>query len=187
MPKINLANKLTLTRLFILPIIIILLYNNNNLSKLISVILFLLIVIGDKIDGIVARKFKNTTKFGSFLDSITDKLITSFMFIVLFDFKLVPLWAVLLIIARDVATESLRSINFKSGVPKRSKFSIYKTGLQHVTILFGLIIIYILDSGFNLKFFNQNYNLVMILLVYATIFFAYYSFIEVLFKDKNTA
>ncbi|MFH0868009.1 MAG: CDP-alcohol phosphatidyltransferase family protein [Candidatus Woesearchaeota archaeon] len=187
MPKINLANKITLIRLSILPFIILLLYIGDTLGKLVSIILFLLIIIGDKIDGIVARKLNKATKFGSFLDSIADKLITSLMFIVLFDFRLVPLWAVLLFITRDLTTESVRSINFTSGVlPKRSKFSIYKTGLQNITILFGLIVIYVLDSDINSKLVNQNYNLIMSILIYVTLFFAYYSFIEVLYKNRKT-
>jgi len=181
----NLANRVTLARLLILPFIIFLLYTGNNLSKLFSVILFLLIMVGDKVDGIVARKLGKTTKFGKFLDSIIDKFITSLMFLVLHDFGLVPLWAVLLIVIRDVATESVRNIRFKNeAMPKRSKFSIYKTGLQYMTILFGLIVVYMSDSNINLIFFDQTYPLIMGTLVYMTIFFGYYSFIEMLLRDR---
>jgi CDP-diacylglycerol---glycerol-3-phosphate 3-phosphatidyltransferase len=181
----NLANKITIARLLILPFIILLLYTGNSLSKLFSIILFIFIMVGDKIDGMVARKMGKATKFGSFLDSITDKLITSLMFLVLYDFGLVPLWAVFLIIIRDVATESVRVIKFKSEVmPKRSKFSIFKTGLQYVTILFGLIVVYMSNSNTNLIFFDQTYRLIMMALIYLTIFLAYYSFIEMLLRKK---
>jgi len=181
----NLANKITLTRLLFLPFVIIFLYM-DNIGRLISILLFVLIMIGDKLDGIVARKFNMTTEFGNFFDGLSDKVITSLMFIILLDIAIVPLWAVLLIIARDVATESVRSLNMLAGIkPKRSIFSKYKTGMQDITILFALWMNYAATSRINLPVIDDYYPFILNTLIYVTLFFAYYSFIQLLYSNRK--
>ncbi|MBU0616006.1 MAG: CDP-alcohol phosphatidyltransferase family protein [Nanoarchaeota archaeon] len=181
----NLANKITMSRLLILPFVIIFLYM-DNFGRLISLALFILIMIGDKVDGMVARKLGVTSDFGNFFDGLADKVITSLMFIILLDLKLVPLWAVLLIIARDVSTESIRSLNMSAGIkPKRSLFSKFKTGMQDITILFALWINFSLSSNFTLPYIHEYNEIILNTLIYVTVFFAYYSLIQVIYSSRK--
>lgn len=82
----NWANLITFLRLILLPIILVLLLNNTPLSSFISLLLFLLIILSDLLDGYVARRQHVISKFGSFLDPISDKLIV-YALLLLFSVK----------------------------------------------------------------------------------------------------
>ena len=70
-----LANLITLLRIVLLPVIIYLVYQNKAFSSLLAVILFFMIILSDVFDGYIARRRHEITKFGSFLDPVSDKII----------------------------------------------------------------------------------------------------------------
>jgi len=82
----NIANRLTISRIFLIPLyFIFLLYSfpDNHLFTVLSFILLLVIALGDALDGFLARKFKQVTKLGTILDPIADKLAITISFIIL--------------------------------------------------------------------------------------------------------
>lgn len=119
--KLNLPNKLTVLRLFLIPfcmaVIIYPVFPGEVLWRLIAAGLFGLTAFTDMLDGAIARKYRLITDFGKFLDPLADKLlIFGAMLAVMVRFsdeKLfisVFVWAVLIVILRETAVTSLRMI-----------------------------------------------------------------------------
>ena len=114
---ITLANKITFARIFNVPIFILLLLyyknsvkldNPNELFRYFGIIVFLLTISLDVIDGYLARKKNETTKLGSILDPIADKSLLISAFILFSGNSIgttcshLPVWFVLLVISRDI-------------------------------------------------------------------------------------
>ncbi|RUM61227.1 MAG: CDP-diacylglycerol--glycerol-3-phosphate 3-phosphatidyltransferase [Persephonella sp.] len=98
----NIANILTLVRIFLVPLFIISLGYNK---PILALIIFTIAGITDALDGFIARRFKQETTLGKVLDPIADKslLISSFIFI--YNSKLdvkFPYWFVIIAISRDI-------------------------------------------------------------------------------------
>lgn len=102
----TLANKITIFRIFLIPVFIILLvygYQRDNLVfQQISIWIFLVCAITDAIDGMIARRFKQKTELGSFLDPLADKLLLTTAFFLLAYFGKISLGVVIVVISRDV-------------------------------------------------------------------------------------
>ena len=64
----------------------------------------------DFLDGFLARRNKQVTRLGKLLDPAADKILTSAAFISLVELGLAPAWMVVVIIAREFAVSSLRSL-----------------------------------------------------------------------------
>ncbi|HJW28413.1 MAG TPA: CDP-diacylglycerol--glycerol-3-phosphate 3-phosphatidyltransferase, partial [Saprospiraceae bacterium] len=75
---------------------------------LMSGIVFLLASITDWYDGYFARKYKLVSRFGSFLDPLADKILTSIAFIAFAAIGLIPAWTAGVIIGRDIIMTILR-------------------------------------------------------------------------------
>jgi CDP-diacylglycerol--glycerol-3-phosphate 3-phosphatidyltransferase len=105
-------NLLSLSRLLLLPFIIYFLYQESILisififhvsisGKILSLILMLLCVLSDGLDGVVARKMGMVTDLGKILDHLTDKILTVAIILTLVPLRNFPMWAAGLIIFRD--------------------------------------------------------------------------------------
>lgn len=81
--KLNLANWLTLFRIAAIPIVVICFYSPLEHARPIAAILFGLAAITDMLDGWVARRFGQTSKFGEFLDPVADKLMVAIVLVML--------------------------------------------------------------------------------------------------------
>ncbi len=123
-------NGLTISRILIgLPIIFSLKNGNND----IFVLLILIAGITDFLDGYFARKYDYQTAFGAKLDPLADKILLLGPMIWLVHEKLVPLWAIWLIISRELLITSWRS-DKTSGGPASIQGK-YKTTLQFTSII----------------------------------------------------
>ncbi len=107
----NLANRITLTRIFFVPVFIAtLLYYSPERAYLrhVSSIIFLLACLSDALDGYWARKRNETTELGSYIDPIADKLLllSGFLCLSLMTHlpheMHIPAWVTIPIISRDV-------------------------------------------------------------------------------------
>lgn len=118
----NLPNKITLSRVCLIPIFIILLsvpfdwgsWNIGNtdlpVSHFAAALLFIVAAGTDWLDGYYARKYNLVTNFGKFLDPLADKLLVSSALILLVELGLAPAWVVILIISREFAVTGLRLV-----------------------------------------------------------------------------
>ena len=95
------ANLLTASRLFLIPVIIHLILTGQSVAALIA---FAVAALTDLLDGAVARRLDEVTELGRILDPLTDRLLISSMVIALFlrDGLGPPLWALLVLVGRDI-------------------------------------------------------------------------------------
>lgn len=116
----NLPNKITLSRIFLIPLFMVVMivpfeWGNVHLlgtdlpvTHLIGALIFILASTTDWIDGHIARKYNMVTNMGKFLDPLADKLLVSAAFIVLVQFHYAASWIVIVIISREFAVTGLR-------------------------------------------------------------------------------
>ena len=163
--KMNLPNRITLIRVFLLPLIVIvpllaqinpetnflnkdIIINgvieagrfNITWSNIIILIIFIGASITDAIDGHIARSRNLVTDFGKFLDPLADKLLVTCAMLVLMEEGRLWGWVVALILAREFAITGLRSVAAANGtVIAASKYGKLKTITQMVMIIVLLV------------------------------------------------
>lgn len=95
----NLANRITLIRIILIPIFIVLLIQGHNPWP---AVIFTFTIVTDALDGFIARWKKQKTALGAFLDPLADKLLMFSSFLALTYLKIIPLWIFVVILSRDI-------------------------------------------------------------------------------------
>lgn len=120
----NLPNSLTVTRIFLVPLLVVVLLTKVKgelilgLPKdIVGAIIFALASLTDWADGYLARRRKQITPLGQVIDPLADKLLTSAALISLVQLDLAQSWIVAVIIGREFAVTTLRSLAYARGVP----------------------------------------------------------------------
>ena len=172
----NIANKLTVFRVAMIPIFIILLYLPNSYEpvnflgseipfwQFIAAGIFALAAITDYLDGHLARKYHLITVFGEFFDPMADKLLVLSAFILLSDLGKVPAWIVIIIISRELVITGLRILlaKYQGQVMAAAWPGKVKTFSQMFSIIFFLLE----DAGFVLVHIPMAKILLYICLVF---------------------
>lgn len=136
----NLANKLTLLRIFLVPVFLIFMALNTPAGIVTAIIVFILASLTDKLDGHIARSRNQITKFGKFMDPLADKLLVTSALVSLVEHGIVPTWMAMIIIAREFAVTGLRAVAASEGIViAASWWGKLKTATQMVAIIFALI------------------------------------------------
>lgn len=126
----NLANKITMSRILMLPLLLVALQRYpdwmvdkvawlglmQELGLYLALFLFLLIAATDKWDGYVARKYGLVTNLGKLLDPLADKLLIAGTLLMLVMLGLVPGWAAFIIIAREAVITAIRVAASAQGI-----------------------------------------------------------------------
>jgi CDP-diacylglycerol--glycerol-3-phosphate 3-phosphatidyltransferase len=108
--SLNLPNKLTLVRIFLVPFIIVFLIAGEKVPNYTAAAIFFAAVLTDWLDGRIARSTRQVTTLGMLLDPIADKLLISTALISLVQVGRAPAWMVVLIVGRELAITGLRTI-----------------------------------------------------------------------------
>ncbi len=111
----NLPNSLTLFRIFLVPLLVVVLLTRFPNRAYIGIAIFLAAAVTDWLDGHLARRRRQVTAFGTWLDPIADKLLVAAAFIALVEMQLAPAWMVTIIVGREVAVTGLRNIALLRG------------------------------------------------------------------------
>lgn len=93
-----LPNMITLARLFMVPIAVLFMLEE---AMALAFGIFVLAGISDGLDGYLARRFDARTRLGAWLDPLADKALLVSIFVTLGSMSLIPLWVVVLVVARD--------------------------------------------------------------------------------------
>src|SRR3954454_6233623 len=127
-------------RVVLIPFVLLFIDNFNPLRTFIASLLYLVAAAGDFLDGYLARSRGQVSMLGKFLDPLADKLIVNAVLVYMVALGRVPAWVVVVMIARDLAINGLRSVASAQGlVIAASEGGKIKTALQLVAIMMLLI------------------------------------------------
>ncbi|MBQ9513400.1 MAG: CDP-diacylglycerol--glycerol-3-phosphate 3-phosphatidyltransferase [Clostridia bacterium] len=145
----NLPNKLTLTRIFLIPVFVVIFFLKILPSNFIfSAVIFAIASATDFLDGYIARKYNLVTNLGKFLDPIADKILVSTALIIMLapiedGISILPWYAsiaVAIILARELMVSGFRIIASSKGtVLAADKAGKIKTFCQDIAILVLLV------------------------------------------------
>lgn len=147
----NLANKLTMLRIFLIPVFLIFLTvkDISPWGMLAATFVFIIASLTDKLDGYIARSRNQITRFGKLMDPLADKLLVTAALISLVEFHIIPTWVAMLIIAREYAVTGLRLIAAGDGIViAASAWGKAKTATQIAAIIFALLKLIWDNNGF---------------------------------------
>ena len=111
----NTANKLTMIRVILIPVFLIVLYIGFPGSNYVALGIFVLASITDFVDGQVARRCNQVTDFGKFMDPLADKVLVLAAMIWFVQTGTIPAWAVIIVVAREMAVSGMRLIAAADG------------------------------------------------------------------------
>lgn len=141
--NLNLPNSLTIFRIFVIPIMVYLFLLGGDTNRMFTSILFLVAIITDYLDGMVARTMNQQTKFGEFLDPIADKLLVIIILLLLIteNNQINFILPAIIIVIREFLVVAIRQRLAELGnknVLKVAYISKIKTASQMVSLLFLL-------------------------------------------------
>jgi CDP-diacylglycerol--glycerol-3-phosphate 3-phosphatidyltransferase len=140
--QFNLANVITISRILLIPVFLVLLFSGipEPYGDIAAAAVFILAAATDKLDGYVARRNKQITTLGEFLDPLADKLLIAAALIALVSQGRIAAWVAMLIIGREVAVSALRIVGVSQGVSiPADRYGKLKTVLQIVYVVYVLV------------------------------------------------
>jgi CDP-diacylglycerol--glycerol-3-phosphate 3-phosphatidyltransferase len=136
----NLANKITLARIVLVPIFLVIISIKIQYGQFVAAVVFILAASTDGLDGYFARKRKEVTILGKFMDPLADKLLITAALIALVELHTISAWVAFIIIGREFVVTGLRAVAAVEGeVMAASKLGKIKTISQIVAIVFLFI------------------------------------------------
>ena len=144
----NLANKLTIFRIILVPIMVIIPFLGIQgeilgipLTLLIVDLIFIIASLTDKLDGYIARSKNQVTTFGKFLDPLADKILVLSAMIMLVEMGKIPGWIPIIVLAREFIVSGYRLVAVEKGgkVVAASKWGKLKTVTQMLAIILAFI------------------------------------------------
>lgn len=149
--NLNLANRVTLARVVLIPVFLVVLLGEppswldvpgwwRSAQPWLAALIFIVLAASDAVDGYLARSRNEVTTFGKFIDPLADKLLVTAALVALVDLGRLPSWIALVIISRELVVSGLRMVAVAEGrVIAASHFGKIKTVLQISAIVAFLL------------------------------------------------
>ena len=164
----NLPNKLTLLRIFMIPIFLF--FTETEIvpyTYILATIIFVVACLTDTLDGYLARKNNLVTNFGKLMDPLADKLLVMSALISLTASQRIPVWITVVILSREFLVTSIRLIAAGNGkVIAADKWGKMKTISQMIWISLTLL---------NFTLCSYYIGFICQILMYVTLFFTVFS------------
>ncbi|MBL7072965.1 MAG: CDP-diacylglycerol--glycerol-3-phosphate 3-phosphatidyltransferase [Candidatus Omnitrophica bacterium] len=156
----NLPNKITLTRIFLVFVFMAFLFIHGLPAKITALVIFIIAALTDYLDGYIAKKYNIVSDFGKIMDPVADKIMTLAAFLAFVEMKLVPAWMVVIIIMRELIITSIRIMALRDNVVlPAGKGGKQKTVSQMASIILILIFIVIKEAGVGMcGFWNPTFE-----------------------------
>jgi len=137
---VNLANKITLARVFMVPVFAgVLLVGSTRYTPLWAALVFVAATGTDKLDGMIARKYNMITNFGKFLDPLADKLLVTAGIVCLTYFGRCPPVVGIAILSRELIVTGFRTVALGQGIVLAADgMGKFKTFLQNIAVIVSL-------------------------------------------------
>ena len=172
----NLPNKLTMGRIFAIPVFIVALLMGYRYA---AVIIFILASLTDLLDGKIARKYNLVTNFGKLMDPLADKLLVMSALICLVQIGDVPGWMVVVILGREFIITGMRQVAAAQGIVIAAGM----TGKIKTTTQMIAIPLLILDNWpFSLLAFNLPMDVIFL---WIALIMTIVSGVEYMVKNKQ--
>ena len=169
----NLANKLTISRIVLAGFFIWFLFIKGPAAKFMAMAIFLAACITDYYDGYLARKTNGVTSFGKLMDPIADKILVLGAFLAFVEMEIIPAWMVMIIIARELMITGIRILALsQKKVLSADVGGKHKTVSQMVAVVSILIFLIIRHLGFPIRYaeyFGIGLQILMIIVAAMTI------------------
>ncbi|MBQ8029611.1 MAG: CDP-diacylglycerol--glycerol-3-phosphate 3-phosphatidyltransferase [Clostridia bacterium] len=151
--KMNLPNKLTLSRMIIAPIYLLLMLIDFKNHFLWATIVFALASLTDFFDGKLARKYDQITVFGKLCDPVGDKMLFLAALLAFLKYDMCSIWVIMIVMSREFIITSLRMVAIDQNVVIAAGiWGKAKTVCQMVfTVLIMLIMQFGVPEGFVLE------------------------------------
>lgn len=198
--KVNLPNKLTITRLVLVAVFALFAFPYpavveelvdgtifDIVRPYIALVVYIVASITDAVDGHIARRDNLITDFGKFLDPIADKLLVSAALLALCNVSIMYLWATLIILAREFVVSGIRMLAASKGnviaAGKLGKLKMVFQTIAIITLFVAGIVPTSLWSGFELiqSIIYILGNVIMVAAVVLTIV----SGVEYVYKNRE--
>lgn len=114
-PGVNLPNTITGARIALVPVFLFFAYGDTTAAAVVAFVVFGIASASDSLDGYLARRHETDSRLGQFLDPLADKLLVGAALVALVDTRAFPLWAALVIGAREIAVQILRTTIVRGG------------------------------------------------------------------------
>jgi len=167
------ANFITYLRIILIPAMVVVFFVSSESPRYLLIFIFFIAAVSDFFDGLIARKMKQVSKYGKFLDPVADKLlvVSSLLLVLIDNNKLVIFIPVCIIVLREVLISALREWaaieNFNKPL-EVNIFGKYKTFFQMFSIGFLL---------FNSSIFTINTYIIGLYGIYIAAFLSLASMI----------
>ncbi|AAM24598.1 MAG: Phosphatidylglycerophosphate synthase [Caldanaerobacter subterraneus] len=173
----NLANKLTMSRLFLIPVFMVFMLVKIPYGDFIAASIFAIGALTDKLDGYIARKYKQITNFGKFMDPLVDKIMVTSALIALVQMGRIESWIVIVIIAREFLITGIRTVAADKGIViAASNYGKYKTTSQMIAVIALML------NNYPFSLVNFPFDKIM---VYIALILTIYSGVDYIVKSKD--
>ncbi len=108
--SLNLPNSITFFRVVLVPVLMAFLLVDVPYGDVFALVVFVIAAASDSLDGYLARRFRQTTVIGAFLDPLADKLIVTAALVSLVELGELSAWVAMVVIARELAVTGLRMV-----------------------------------------------------------------------------
>lgn len=196
----NTPNKITLSRLLLIPIIVFFyLASFIPYGKLVATVIFIIACLTDFLDGYLARKNNQVTTLGKFFDSIADKvLIMTGMLLIVFPAGQLPAvypgWlgiiCVIIILAREFIVSALRQIAAAKGVVLAADMGgKIKATAQYVVTTLYMVLAFVQETFLPISSLDDRWvaivRFVLMILLVATTILTIYSGASYLIRNRH--
>ncbi|HIR85410.1 MAG TPA: CDP-diacylglycerol--glycerol-3-phosphate 3-phosphatidyltransferase [Candidatus Galloscillospira excrementavium] len=167
----NTANKLTLTRVVMIPLFLVILYWDFPFHQYVALAVFVLASVTDFVDGYIARHYDQVTDFGKFMDPLADKVLVMAAMLWFVEAGRFPAWALLIVIVREFAVTALRLVAVEGG---RVIAAAWSGKVKTASTMVGICVMFL--------FPHQVVDIVVVAVIVLT---TVYSGVEYFVKNKD--
>lgn len=133
-------NLISIFRILLVPVLVVLVADGSRAGSYAAAAVFVVGAVTDGLDGYLARRYDSVTRTGQWLDPLSDKVFVSAPVITLTAVDRFPLWAAVVIVAREIAVSLLRAyLGTRGRAMPASWLGKAKTAAQLVAILIYLL------------------------------------------------
>lgn len=161
--KANLANTLTWIRIAAIPIVVYCFFSSMELARPMAAVVFAVAAITDWLDGYIARRLGQTSKFGEFLDPVADKLMVAVALVLLVqsDPRVTVSLTAAVIIGREITVSALRE--WMASIGERSNVAVSQGGKIKTTLqMVGIGLMVYREPTFGIDIYAVGYVLLLI-------------------------